>query len=221
MVPDEEVELVSADTERSEHEERRILERFASFPSGNKSRPVSILLGGGCGGTPKGGRRRNKRKGCDSPRSSAEDKNNTTVKPEATTPDILPAGELPIIDPFAEKCSNSGSTYYNYYNSIVLGCWPPFCFLLASAKRNEIVFARCLFYFLTAHFYKQMHFFALCPAGQGQFRQQLCFDLMQLQDKEEEEHVNGQDGDGQGNEPVTSHGMRPARGWASLNILPV
>ncbi|XP_046645703.1 protein FAM13A-like isoform X2 [Daphnia pulicaria] len=164
MVPDEEVELVSADTERSEHEERRILERFASFPSGNKSRPVSILLGGGCGGTPKGGRRRNKRKGCDSPRSSAEDKNNTTVKPEATTPDILPAGELPIIDPFAEKCSNSGS--------------------------------------------------------QGQFRQQLCFDLMQLQDKEEEEHVNGQDGDGQGNEPVTSHGMRPARGWASLNILP-
>lgn len=62
-----------------------------------------------------------------------------------------------------------------------------------------------------------------CPAGQGHFRQQLCFDLMQLQDKEEEaeEQVNCEDGDRQGNEPVTSHGMRPARGWASLNILPV
>nr|CAH0113557.1 unnamed protein product [Daphnia galeata] len=166
IVPDEEVELVAADTERSEHEERRILERFASFPIGSKSRPVSILLGGGCG-TPKGGRRRNKRKGCDSPRSSAEDKNTTTtvvVKPEASTPDILPAGES-IVDPFPEECSN---------------------------------------------------------AGQGQFRQQLCFDLMQLQDKEEEaeEQVNCEDGDRQGNEPVTSHGMRPARGWASLNILP-
>jgi hypothetical protein len=154
MVPDEEVELVSADTERSEHEERRILERFASFPSGNKSRPVSILLGGGCGGTPKGGRRRNKRKGCDSPRSSAEDKNNiTTVKPEATTPDILPAGEPTIIDPFAEKCSNSGSTYYNYYNSIVLGYWPPFCFLLASdAKRNEIVLRPLFIFFSDSSF---------------------------------------------------------------------
>jgi hypothetical protein len=68
------------------------------------------LLGGGCG-TPKGGRRRNKRKGCDSPRSSAEDKNTTTtvvVKPEATTPDILPAGES-IVDPFPEESSNGNN----------------------------------------------------------------------------------------------------------------
>lgn len=56
--------------------------------------------------------------------------------------------------------------------------------------------------------------------GQGQFRQQLCFDLMQLRDKEEDDD-DTENGDGQGNEPVTSHGMRPARGWASFNILPV
>lgn len=56
--------------------------------------------------------------------------------------------------------------------------------------------------------------------GQGQFRQQLCFDLMQLRDKEEDDD-GSENGDRQGNEPVTSHGMRPARGWASFNILPV
>lgn len=152
IVPDEEVEVVSAD---KEHEERRILERFASFPSGNKSRPVSILLGGGSG-TPKGGRRRNKRKDCDSPRSSVEDKN--IVKHEALTPDVVPPESM---DPLLEKCTS----------------------------------------------------------GQGQFRQQLCFDLMQLRDKEEDDD-GSENGDRQGNEPVTSHGMRPARGWASFNILP-
>jgi hypothetical protein len=175
---------------------------------------VSILLGGGCG-TPKGGRRRNKRKGCDSPRSSAEDKNTTTavVKPEATTPDILPVGEH-IIDPFPEKCSGMLTKLQLLFPS-VLGCRK--C-LFASAKRNKY------FRVLTTSLCKQT-IFACLPAGQGQFRQQLCFDLMQLQDKEEDEaeaeEVNCEDGDRQGNEPVTSHGMRPARGWASLNILPV
>ena len=70
-----------------EHEERRILERFASFPTGSSSlgmgRPAAlaglIVGGSGCGGgsgasTPKSIRKRNKRKGCDSPRQLAEDK---------------------------------------------------------------------------------------------------------------------------------------------------
>ncbi len=81
-----------------EHEERRIMERFASFPSGNKSRPVSILLGGGAG-TPKSGRRRNKRKGCDSPRLATEDKD--IIKPEASSPDVIP---IEANDPAPENC---------------------------------------------------------------------------------------------------------------------
>lgn len=75
--------------DRDQHEERRILERFASFPSGSSSlgmgRPAAltglIVSGNGCGGgsgsggsTPKSIRKRNKRKGCDSPRQLAEDK---------------------------------------------------------------------------------------------------------------------------------------------------
>ena len=75
--------------DRDQHEERRILERFASFPSGSSSlgmgRPAAlaglIVGGNGCGGgsgsggsTPKSIRKRNKRKGCDSPRQLAEDK---------------------------------------------------------------------------------------------------------------------------------------------------
>ena len=81
-----------------EHEERRILERFASFPSGNKSRPVSILLGGGGAGTPKNGRRRNKRKGCDSPRQAAES-NIAIIKPEASSDPIEPTA-----DPIPDNC---------------------------------------------------------------------------------------------------------------------
>lgn len=109
LIPDEEVELVSADPEK-DHEERRILERFASFPSANKSRPVSILLGasggGGGGGTPKSGRRRNKRKGCDSPRLSAEEKEMTKI--ESSPQDVL---AIESIESVAENCNN-GKLHY-------------------------------------------------------------------------------------------------------------
>lgn len=91
-----------------EHEERRILERFGSaFPKGNKGRKAAVMLldgigaaagsldegGSNCSGsggsTPKSGRRRNKRKGCDSPRPAPEEIN------KADPPDPM---EEPVID---------------------------------------------------------------------------------------------------------------------------
>jgi len=102
-----------------EHEERRILERFASFPSGRST------------ASPRSGRWRNsKRKGAESPRQ------------------IPFLSNLPQIPAEAEDCTN----------------------------RN------------------------------GQ--RQLHFDLTQLHDH------------GSSHEPVISHGMRPARGWASFDIQP-
>ena len=203
---------MTADPER-EHEERRILERFASFPSANKSRPVSILLGGGGGAggsssTPKSGRRRNKRKGCDSPRSCTDD--NTILlskKPESPASKPPPANTVPtestdLVDNQCHQGNHQGPIAPNSGSGVlfpfVLPNWP----------------------------------------GQGQLRQLLCLDLQRLQEDNEDEDVDVEDDDEDddddnevgdynhqdhrsGNEPVTSHGMRPARGWASMNILPV
>lgn len=84
-----------------EHEERRILERFASFPKG---RAAVMLMngdvgsggnGGGGGGsgssTPKSGRRRNKRKGCDSPRPPPDDSStkDVPVRPPLDHVDVI------------------------------------------------------------------------------------------------------------------------------------
>lgn len=70
-VAEEELELACAaadpDDER-QHEERRTVERFASY----KSRSTAIGPADSGSGTPKS-RRRNKRKGCDSPRPPPDD----------------------------------------------------------------------------------------------------------------------------------------------------
>ena len=144
-------QMVASDPEQ-QHEERRIVERFASFPKGR----TAVLSGGGGGSgssTPKS-RRRNKRKGCDSPRPAADDN--------------------------AEKSDNVKSP----------------------AKDADDVTVM-----------QEMEELPQPPTESlSQRRQQLSFDLFQLQSDDDSNH-------GGTYEPVTSHGMRPARGWASLDII--
>ena len=88
-VAEEELELASAaadpDDER-QHEERRTVERFASY----KSRSNAIGTADSSCGTPKS-RRRNKRKGCDSPRPPSDD-------PQTISEDTLLATEQDTIE---------------------------------------------------------------------------------------------------------------------------
>jgi len=135
VAADVEEDDVDVDDPEREHEERRILERFASFPSGRPATPKN--------------RRRNKRKGSDSPRQLHAE--------------IPPAAAAGYLQPTTSTTSSSCSDDKSSASFIGGGC---------------------------------------------RGAQQPSFNLAQLHD-----HSGG-------NEPVTSHTMRPARRWPSLLDFP-